>query len=121
VDDERIIVNDDPFWTTDGYLEQVPDDIIRRYFGKSDLIMFLGAFNFRRLNRDRYWSAENNPRFEDIIPFALRHLNIFVPRLIKAESLVGVPRERAIQLDKESPKWNQSGGHGAFMLFKKEL
>jgi len=120
VDDEHIIVNDDPFWTTDGYLEQVPDDIIRRFFGKSDLILFLGAFNFRRLNRDRYWPAENNPQFEEIIPFALRHLNIFVPRLIKAESLVGVPRERAIELRTENPKWNQSGGHGAFMLFKKE-
>lgn len=121
VDDERIIVNDDPFWTKDGYLEQIPDDIIRRHFEKSDLIMFLGAFNFRRLNRDRYWKAEKNPQFEDIIPFSLRHLSIFVPRLIKAETLVGVPRERAIQLDKENPKWNQTGGHGAFILFKKGL
>ena len=120
VDDERIIVEDDPFWTTDGYLEQIPDDIIRRHFEKSDLIMFLGAFNFRRLNRDRYWKPEKNPEFRDIIPFSLRHLNIFVPRLIKAESLVGVPRERAVQLHAENPKWNQSGGHGAFMLFKKE-
>jgi hypothetical protein len=121
VDDDRIIVNDDPFWTTDGYLEQIPDDIIRKHFGKSDLIMFLGAFNFRRLNRDRYWKAEKNPEFRDIIPYNLRHLNIFVPRLIKAETLVGVPRERAIELDREHPKWNQTGGHGAFMLFKKEL
>ena len=121
VDDERIIVDDDPFWTTDGYLEQIPNDIIRRHFERSDLVMFLGAFNFRRLNRDRYWKAEKNPEFRDIIPFSLRHLNIFVPRLIKAESLVGVPRERAVQLTAENPKWNQSGGHGAFMLFKKDL
>ena len=83
--------------------------------------MFLGAFNFRRLNRDRYWKAEKNPEFRDIIPFSLRHLNIFVPRLIKAESLVGVPRERAVQLTEANPKWNQSGGHGAFMLFKQDL
>jgi hypothetical protein len=121
VDDERIIVDDDAFWTTDGYLEQIPDDIIRRHFEKSDLILFLGAFNFRRLNRDRYWKAEKNPQFADIIPFSLRHLNIFVPRLIKAETLVGVSRERAIQLDAEHPKWNETGGHGAFMLFEKEL
>ena len=121
VDDERIIVADDPFWTTDGYLEQIPNDIIRRHFEKSDLIFFLGAFNFRRLNRDRYWAAEKNPRFDDIIPFSLRHLNIFVPRLVKAESLVGVPRERAIQLNAQNPKWNQTGGHGAFMLFEKSL
>jgi hypothetical protein len=121
VDDERIIVDDDPFWTTDGYLEQIPDAIIRRHFQKSDLILFLGAFNFRRLNRDRYWKADKNPLFQDIIPFSLRHLNIFVPRLIKAETLVGVPRERAIQLDAENPKWNETGGHGAFMLFKKCL
>ncbi|MGD8588082.1 MAG: ARMT1-like domain-containing protein [Chromatiales bacterium] len=121
VDDERIIVDDDPFWTTDGYLEQIPDDIIRRHFERSSLILFLGAFNFRRLNRDRYWKAEKNPQFEDIIPFSLRHLNIFVPRLIKAETLVGVSRKRAIQLDAENPKWNQTGGHGAFMLFKKFL
>ena len=121
VDDDRIIVNDDPFWTTDGYLEQIPDDIIRKHFERSDLILFLGAFNFRRLNRDRYWKAEKNPEFRDIIPFSLRHLNIFVPRLIKAETLVGVSRERAMELDAENPKWNQTGGHGAFMLFKKEL
>jgi hypothetical protein len=31
-----------------------------------------------------------------------------------------VPRERAIQLQAENPKWNQTGGHGAFILFKKE-
>jgi hypothetical protein len=121
VDEERIIVDDDPFWTTDGYLEQIPDDIIRRHFEKSDLILFLGAFNFRRLNRDRYWKADKNPEFRDIIPFSLRHLNIFVPRLIKAETMVGVPRERAVQLDAENPKWNQTGGHGAFILFKKDL
>lgn len=119
VDEERIVVRDDPFWTTDGYLEQIPDDIIRRYFERSDLIMFLGAFNFRRLNRDRYWKAEKNPEFADIIPFSLRHLNIFVPRLIKAETLVGVPRERAMELDSINPKWNQTGGHGAFMLYTK--
>ena len=120
VDDERILVEDDPFWTTDGYMEQIPDDIIRKYFEKSDLIMFLGAFNFRRLNRDRYWKPANNPELGDIIPYSLRHLNIFVPRLIKAESLVGVPRERAMQLQAENPKWNETGGHGAFILFKKE-
>lgn len=121
VDDERIIIDNDPFWTTDGYLEQIPNDIIHRHFERSDLVMLLGAYNFRRLNRDRFWKAEDNPQFSDIIPFSLRHLNIFVPRLIKAESLVGVSRKRAIELSAENPKWNETGGHGAFMLFRKDL
>jgi hypothetical protein len=57
------------------------DETERKHFEKSDLIMFLGAFHFRRLNRDRYWKPASNPELGDIIPYSLRHLNIFVPRL----------------------------------------
>lgn len=97
------------FWTTQyAYqdLAAVDPDLLNE-LRKSDLVLFKGDLNYRKLVGDAKWPA-TTPFEETLGPLAGK-IALLSLRTNKADTICGLPEGTEEKLDKEAPDWRVSG------------
>jgi hypothetical protein len=109
--DERLFIDSHPFWTSWHHFDAFPPDLARS-LGASDLILFKGDANYRRLVEDRHW-PKTTP-LEQITPYVP---SPFVTlRTLKSEVVVGLKDGMAEELSAREEDWMINGRHGVIHL-----
>jgi len=108
---ERLILKDDPFWTSSLMFRQVPQSL-RAELARSNLVILKGDVNYRRLLDDRHWP--HTMRLEEIAAYFPAPL--LVLRTLKGEIIVGLEPGQAEALAAEDPTWLINGKRGIIQL-----
>jgi len=110
----RLIVEDDPFWTSCLTFRQLPP-ALRADLACADLVILKGDVNYRRLLDDRHWP--HTARMEEIADtFPTSFLTL---RTLKGEIMVGLAPGQAEGLAAADPTWLINGKRGLIQLVKK--
>ena len=105
-----IVLLEDDFWTdTDDFLS-TPENI-KNIFLNSDLIIFKGDLNYRKLVEDRHW--EHNTGIKEIITYP--HKNCLALRVLKSELITGLKNVP----DASNNEWMYNGKYGIIQLAAK--
>jgi hypothetical protein len=107
VDQGRLEIVPDPFWSTDGRLQALPPRLKHTFRGAA-LIVAKGDANYRRTTNDAVWPADAT--WEAAARGAPTPL--LALRTIKSDPLVGVAPETVRRLDAEAPDWRTTGTYG---------
>ena len=111
VSEGKLVLHEDSYWTdTNDYLE-IPENI-SRIFSNSDLVIFKGDLNYRKLVEDRHWNYDTATR--EIIAFMQKRSLLI--RVLKSElitNLDAVP-------DTENREWMYNGKYGIIQLVKRD-
>jgi len=103
----RLILRDEPFWTTHRTFRQMPESM-RADLSGSDLVVLKGDVNYRRLLGDRHWPhAARLSQVAGYFPAPVVAL-----RTLKAELIVGLEPGQAEALATEDPDWLINGQRG---------
>ncbi|KAJ9096175.1 hypothetical protein QFC19_007274 [Naganishia cerealis] len=124
--DGKIRVQSHPFWTTDAnFWDIVREDDLFAELKKSDLIIFKGDLNYRKLTGDIHWD-KTTPFRTAIQDLATSGLPILSLRTCKADVVVGLPQgvdEQLIETYKsmgnEVGEFWSSSGKWAVVSFNK--
>lgn len=103
----RLVVVPDPFWNTDARWWELPPRLSESFSGAA-LVIGKGDANYRRAGNDAVWPLETTLA-EAVGPFPAPLLLL---RTLKSDTLVGVPTERARELDGSEPDWRTNGTYG---------
>ncbi len=107
MEEGRLALADHFFWNGPRHFTRLPREI-KESFAASELVVFKGDANYRRLLEDRKWkpwvSLEEETSYFPA-PFA-------VVRTMKSEIVADIPRERARVLAAEDPEWLTNGKRG---------
>jgi hypothetical protein len=107
IEEGSLLLEDHSFWNGPLHFPELPPELMSE-LGDSDLIIFKGDLNYRRLLYDRKWDPSTP--MEAIVgyfPSALATL-----RTTKSELIVDCPRETFERLSREDPKWLVEGRYG---------
>jgi uncharacterized protein with ATP-grasp and redox domains len=107
----RLQLKADPYWVSPLDLWQ-PPQTLRNELSQSDLVIFKGDANYRRLLGDRHWSFTS--RFEEIVcyfPSALLAL-----RTLKSEVVAGLQHDQVELLNQTDPNWLTNGEWGVMQF-----
>jgi hypothetical protein len=104
-------LHDDPFWSTCLSYHQIPAHI-RQELAASDLVLFKGDVNYRRLLDDRHWP--HTARLADIARNAPHHVPapFCALRTLKGELIVDLAPGQAEALAAADPMWMINGERG---------
>jgi hypothetical protein len=108
---ERLIMKDDPFWTSSLMFRRLPPSL-RAELAYSDLVILKGDANYRRLLDDRHW-PHTTPLEEIAHYFPAPFL---VLRTLKAEIIAGLRPGQAEALSASDPTWLIDGKRGIIQL-----
>ena len=109
--DGRLTIHDHPFWTTCLFFSEFPPEIVSS-LAESDLVIFKGDVNYRRLLEDRHW-----PPTSDLAAIAsYMPVSFLVLRTLKGELIAGLQEGQAEQLASEDPEWLIDGKRGLIHL-----
>lgn len=117
IDSGKIVIESDPFWTLDLNFWSIPKfNNLYTNLLKSDLIIFKGDLNYRKLTGDLQWD-KTTPFKTAIQDLATSKLPILSLRTCKADVVVGLPdgvNEKLIETYKEMGNeigefWSSSG------------
>jgi hypothetical protein len=111
VADGRLILRDDPFWTSYRMFRQFPPPL-REELACADLVILKGDVNYRRLLGDRHWP--HTARLEDIAGYFPAPFLVLRP--LKGEIMVGLQPGQAEALTAEDPDWLLDGQRGIVQL-----
>lgn len=113
----QIVITSDPFWTLDLNFWSIPkQSLLFNNLLKSDLVIFKGDLNYRKLTGDLQW--EKTTSFNEAIQdLANSNLKVLSLRTCKADVVVGLPKgvnEKLIQTYKSMGNevgefWSSSG------------
>ena len=112
LDDGRLRVVPDAFWSTAGRLWELPPRLHAAIQG-ARLVLLKGDFNYRRATNDALWPPGVSLA-EAVGAFPAPLLAL---RTLKCDTLVGVSAETVERLDAEAkPDWRTSGTYGVAQL-----
>jgi uncharacterized protein with ATP-grasp and redox domains len=111
VEAERLILKDDPFWTSSLMFRQLPPSL-QADMARSDLVILKGDVNYRRLLDDRHWP--HTTRMEEVAGYF--PASFLVLRTLKGEIMVGLEPGQAEALAAEDPTWLINGKRGIIQL-----
>jgi uncharacterized protein with ATP-grasp and redox domains len=111
VEAERLILKDDPFWTSSLMFRDLPPSL-RAELARSDLVTLKGDVNYRRLLDDRHWP--HTTRMEEIAGYF--PASFLVLRTLKGEIMTGLEPGQAEALAAEDPTWLINGKRGIIQL-----
>ncbi|GAA5875787.1 hypothetical protein JCM3774_006457 [Rhodotorula dairenensis] len=74
---------------------------------KSDLVIFKGDLNYRKLVSDAWWPTTAS--FDDALGPLRGQIDILSLRTCKADTVVGLPEGTEERVEKEDPKWRVNG------------
>jgi hypothetical protein len=103
----RLILEDNVFWNSPLPGWEMPGSI-RQDFSKSDLVIFKGDANYRRLLGDRHWPFTTP--FADVVRYFPAPLACL--RVAKSEVAVGLEPGQPEQLAQIDPEWVYDGKWG---------
>lgn len=108
----RITLSNHEFWNTPLHFYEMPDSI-EEELSKSDLIIFKGDANYRRIFGDRVIPHDAQPQlFSSYLP--ARSASV---RILKSEIICGIPKEKSSHLTTElGNEWLVSGRFGIIQL-----
>jgi hypothetical protein len=107
VDDGRLVLQSDPFWTTNLMFRETPAPLTTE-LAQADLIIFKGDVNYRRLLDDAHWP--HTARLEDIATYI--PASFVALRTLKAEIMVGLGPGQAASIAAGDPEWLINGRRG---------
>ena len=110
-DSGRIVLRDDPFWTSFLMFRQFPP-ILREELAGSELVILKGDVNYRRLLDDRRWP--HTTRLEDVTEYF--PAPFLVLRTLKGEIMVGLEEGAAEAIAAEDPTWLINAKRGIVQL-----
>ena len=107
----RILIKDDPFWTSSLMFRDLPP-ALRAALARSDLVILKGDVNYRRLLDDRHWPTTTRmAQVTDYFPSSF-----LVLRTLKGEIMVGLEPGQAEALAAQDPTWLINGKRGIIQL-----
>ena len=107
----RILLKDDPFWTSSLMFRDLPPSL-RAELARSDLVILKGDVNYRRLLDDRHWPPTTRmEKVADYFPAPF-----LVLRTLKGEIIVGLVPGQAESLAATDPTWLINGKRGIIQL-----
>lgn len=112
---ERLKVREHYFWNSPLSYFQLPEELYRE-FENTDIVIFKGDVNYRRLLDDRKWNISEDMR--NIVGYFPTSLAVI--RTMKSELVVDIPEEMAKRLESEDPEWMVNGLRGMIRLVKLE-
>ena len=107
--DGRLATHDHPFWTTCLFFSEFPPEIVSS-LAESDLVIFKGDVNYRRLLEDRHWPPTSD--LAAIASYMPASASFLALRTLKGELIVGLQEGQAEQLASEDPDWLINGERG---------
>ncbi|MBN2322166.1 MAG: protein-glutamate O-methyltransferase family protein [Spirochaetes bacterium] len=115
MDEDRLKLRGHGFWNSPLHYTDLPKDLAGT-LAESDVVIFKGDVNYRRLLSDRHWPK--NSSMEDIAgyfpaPFAAL-------RTLKSEIVVDIKEETAAELDSIDPDWMVNGERGIIRTVVKQ-
>lgn len=114
VNDERLFLCDNYFWQLPIPFRDMPTNI-SEIFEYSELIIFKGDVNYRRLVDDRYWSHDTV--LQDITQYL--PANSLVLRVLKSEVIVGLDIDTELY-DNLSSNWMTEGKYGVIQYVESD-
>jgi uncharacterized protein with ATP-grasp and redox domains len=103
----RLVLKADPFWTSCLMFRQMPP-VLSAELARSDLVIFKGDVNYRRLLDDAHW-----PRTARMDEIAAYFPAPFVTlRTLKGEIMVGLEPGQAEAIAAQDPTWLINGKRG---------
>ena len=110
----RLVLKDDPFWTTSLMFRQMPFKL-RAELSRADLVILKGDVNYRRLLDDAHWPPTTPlEQIADYFPASL-----LVLRTLKGEIIAGLAPGQAEALQTWDPAWLINGQRGLIQLVMK--
>jgi hypothetical protein len=109
--DDRLRICEDVFWTSPLSMWEMPATL-RTDLAKSDLVVFKGDMNYRRLLGDRHWGYE--VPFEDIMGYF--PAPVAAIRTLKAEVVCGLNPGQADETTAKDPEWMVNGQWGVIQF-----
>ena len=109
----RLVVLENPCWTY-----PILFDEISAYLPEirtSDLFIFKGDANFRRLALDRLWP--NSTPFSKVVGYFPTSVASF--RTLKSELVVGIEEEKKKYAQNQDPHWMENGNWGTIQFVRK--
>jgi uncharacterized protein with ATP-grasp and redox domains len=103
----KLRVIDHPFWNSSLHFPELPEKLMST-LRESDLVLFKGDVNYRRLLSDRKWSFET--RIEDIVSYMPVSLGLL--RTMKSEIVVDIDEKQYQALTSSDPEWMVNGERG---------
>jgi uncharacterized protein with ATP-grasp and redox domains len=107
VEEGRLALSDHFFWNGPLHFTRLPR-MLMESLSASDLVVFKGDANYRRLLEDRKWKPWTSLD-EETSYFPAAFVAV---RTMKSEIVADIPREKALALDAEDPDWLTNGKRG---------
>lgn len=107
---------DEKYWTTPFDYNDMKDrdSALFNSLSQSQLIIFKGDLNYRKLLGDINW--DHSEKFE-IALRAFRPTNILTLRTIKCDLICGLPPGKTKELTEKDPIWMRTGEYGLIKLY----
>ncbi|ODN74806.1 hypothetical protein L202_07121 [Cryptococcus amylolentus CBS 6039] len=107
------------FWTTQYAYQDLPATApeVLKELQKSDLVIFKGDLNYRKLVGDAWWPTTTP--FEEALGPLAGQINLLSLRTNKADTIAGLDEGIAEKLDKEAPDWRVSGKYAVVSFSKR--
>ncbi|MGQ1784163.1 damage-control phosphatase ARMT1 family protein [Saccharicrinis sp. GN24d3] len=102
---ENILYSDDEFWSSGLLYSQMPTPL-KSLLEPSELLIFKGDLNYRKLVGDRYW--EHTTPTKNIVNYL--GMNAVFIRVLKSEVLVGMDKNKIQETEDRS--WLYNGRYG---------
>ncbi|ORX36113.1 hypothetical protein BD324DRAFT_630234 [Kockovaella imperatae] len=107
------------FWTTQYSYQDLPKVApkLLEELQKSDLVLFKGDLNYRKLVGDAWWPTTTP--FEEALGPLKGKITLLSLRTNKADTIAGLPEGVAERLNKEAPDWRTSGKYAVVSFCEK--
>jgi len=113
IDEGKLKIEADPFWNAPLHFFEMPPNISAELSG-SDLIIFKGDANYRRIFGDRQLPMDSSSRlFSGYLPAPS-----LAVRILKSEIIVGMALDRTRELQVSDPDWRVNGKYGVIQNLK---
>lgn len=111
----RLHLREHFFWTSARHFSGLPPDLLEE-FSSSDIVIFKGDANYRRLLSDRKWDPWTDmASIVNYFPSSFATL-----RTMKSEIVIDVDRELFMELNQKQPDWQIRGELGIIRVCQKE-
>ena len=107
----NIVLHEDNYWTDTNDFSAIPE-AIKCIFSKSDVVVFKGDLNYRKLIEDRHWNYNTDIR--EIVTH--RQNNCLIIRVLKSELITNLNTVP----DTANNEWMHNGKYGIIQLVERD-